>query len=78
MPSLDRELTFFRARQEELASKHHGKYALIHEEHIEGLYDSELAAYTAAKKKYSAGTFLIRRCLRPEEESTQVFHSRVV
>ena len=74
---LESQLNYFRKHQKELARKHHGKYALIHGEQVDGVFDSELEAYSTAKKKYTAGTFLIRKCLEPKDETTQVFHSRV-
>jgi len=76
--SLDTQLSFFRKHQKELAAEHHGEFALIHNETLVGFHNSELDAYNAAKKsKCAAGTFLIRQCVAPEEETTQVFHSRV-
>ena len=77
MQVLDRQIAYFQQHQTELAEEHHGEFVLIHDESIEGFYESELDAYTAAKRRYDAGTFLIRQCLRPEEETTQTFHSRI-
>ena len=74
---LANQLNYFRKHQEKLARNHHGKYVLIHGEEVDGVFDSELEAYFTAKKKYTAGTFLIRKCLKPKEETIQVFHSRV-
>ncbi len=74
---LENQLSYFRNHQEELVCGHRGKYVLIHNEKAEGFFDSELQAYSEAKKKYTPGTFLIRKCLMLEEETTQVFHSRV-
>ena len=77
MPALETQLAYFKQHQAELAKNHHGEFVLIHDKSIDGLYASELEAYTEAKKKYKVGTFLIRQCLLPEEETSQVFHSRV-
>ena len=77
MPALDTQLAYFKKHQIELAKQHHGKFVLIHDESIVDFYQSELVAYTAAKRDYDAGTFLIRQCLMPEEETTRAFHSRV-
>jgi hypothetical protein len=75
--ALETQIAFFRKHQDELAKKHHGKFVLIHDESIDGVYDSELEAYTVAKQAYAPGTFLIRECLLPDEEMVQVFHSSV-
>ena len=74
--NLETQLNYFRNHQEELVRDHHGKYVLIHDEQVVGFIDSELQAYSEAKKNYTPGSFLIRRCLKPEEETTHVFHSR--
>ena len=78
MPAvLDTQIAYFKKRQMELAEAHHGDFVLIHDESIAGFYQSELDAYTVAKRVYDDGTFLIRQCLKPEEETTKTFHSRV-
>lgn len=75
--SLEKPLEYFRKHQEEFARKHHGEFVVIYGEEVEGFYKSELEAYTAAIKKHPGGSFLLRPCLRPEEEGVAVFHSRV-
>ena len=77
MQPLDTQLAYFKKNQVELSEKHHDKFVLIHGESVVGFYETELGAYTAAKRNYDGGTFLIRRCLKPEEEAVHVFHSRV-
>ncbi len=77
MQTLDTQLAYFKKHQMELAEEHYGKFVLIHDESIVSFYELELDAYAAAKRNYDGGTFLIRRCLKPEEETAQVFHSRV-
>ena len=74
---LKKQLEYYRKNQERLARENHGKYVLIHDEKIDGIFDSDIEAYSAAKKKYALGTFLIRKCLKLSEESTLTFHSRV-
>ncbi len=77
MSTLERPLAYFKEHQSQFAKEHHGKFVLIHEEFVDGFFEVELEAYTVAKKKYAAGSFLIRPCLSSEEETTQMFHSRV-
>lgn len=75
---LEKPLAYFRKHQEKFASEHHGEFVVIYEEEVEGFYKSELEVYTVAIKKHPDGSFLLRPCLRPEEEeSVAVFHSRV-
>ncbi len=74
---LEKPLAYFRKHQKKFASEHHGEFVVIYEDAVEGFYKSELEAYTVAIKKHPDGSFLLRPCLRPEEESVAVFHSRV-
>lgn len=73
---LDAQLAFFREQQTEFAAAHHRQFVLIHDNQVVGFYPSDLEAYQAAST-FAAGTFLIRECLRPEEETTPTFYSRV-
>ena len=75
---LDREFKYYLANKEELVKKHLGKYLIIKDEAVVGVYDSELAAYSYGTSKYALGTFLIQQCLPGDENYTQTFHSRVI
>ena len=75
--SLGDELSHFRDHQEELAKENPGKFVLIYNQTVEGFYDDETEAYLAGKKKFLDGTFLLRKCIRKEEETAAIFHSRV-
>ena len=74
---LDRELALFKERQLQLARDYYGKLVVIVGDAIEGYYDSELEAYTAARAKFGVRPLLIRRCVPPDEEVRHTFHSRV-
>ena len=74
---LERALSVFRENQDEFASNHHGQFVVIHENEVVGFFDDELEAYHEAKTRYGLGAFLLRQCLRPDEEDEPVFHSRV-
>ena len=77
MQVLDRQIAYFQQHQTELAEEHHGEFVLIHDESIEGFYESELDAYTAAKRRYDAGTFLIGNALDLKKRRPKRFHSRI-
>ena len=77
MEHLEREIAFFKTIQSKLAREHHGQFVVIHGESMAGFYDSELKAYMEARKKMGSQAFLIRKCVRPEEEIRHTFHSRV-
>ena len=75
--ALERPLQVFRAHQDEFAIEHHGQFVVIHGDDILGFFENELEAYQVAKSQYEMGTFLLRQCLRPDEEVNPIFHSRV-
>lgn len=75
---LEKELNYFKANQGELVKKYNSKFLVIKDQKVQGIYDSEIDAYTDAKKKFKLGTFLIQQCLPGEESYTQTLHSRAV
>ena len=74
---LEREFQYYKDHQKELVEKYNGKFLVITNNKVVGIYDTELEAYTTAKKSYKAGTFLIQHCQPGKESYTQTFHSRV-
>lgn len=74
---LQKQLDYFKSNQNELVKKYEGKFLVIKDEKVQGIYDTEIEAYADAKKKFKLGTFLIQQCLPGQESYTQTFHSRV-
>jgi len=74
---LQKQLDYFKSYQDELVKKYEGKFLVIKDQEIQGVYNTEIEAYTDAKKKFELGTFLIQQCLPGQESYTQTFHSRV-
>lgn len=75
---LQKEFQFYLANQEELLKKYKGKFIVIKDEQILGVYDSETEAYQKSREVHELGTFLIQLCLPGDEGYKKVFHSRVV
>ncbi len=75
---LQKQLEYFKAHQDELVKKYEGKFLVIKDQEVRGVYNTEIEAYTDAKKKFELGTFLIQQCLPGQESYTQTFHSRVM
>ena len=75
--NLEREFNYFRENQEELVGKYEGKFLVIKDQKVQGIYDSEIEAYTKAKEKFELGTFLIQQSLSGDKSIIQTFHSRV-
>ena len=74
---LRKQLEYFKTHQDELVKKYEGKFLVIKDQEIKGVYNTEIEAYTDAKNKFALGTFLIQQCLPGQESYTQTFHSRV-
>lgn len=74
---LKKQLDYFTSNQEELVKKYSGKFLVIEDEKVQGVYNSETEAYTDAINKFEEGTFLIQYCLSGEGVYTQSFLSRV-
>ncbi len=73
---LQKELEYFKTNQKELLQKYAGKFLVIKNQEVQGVYDTEIQSYTEAKKKFELGTFLIQHCLPGQESYSQTFHSR--
>lgn len=75
---LEKEFKYYLSSQAELVSKHLGKFLVIKDESVIGVFDSEIEAYNDSVKKFELGTFLIQECLPGKDNYTQTFHSRIV
>lgn len=78
MSILKEEFEYYLAHQEELVKQYKGKFIVIKEKKVVGVFDTELDAYTNAVKKYELGTFLIQECQEGKENYTQTFRTRVI
>lgn len=56
------ELTFYETHQEDLAYLYRGKYLLIKNERVQGVYPTSQEAYQAAWQKFGSETFLVQLC----------------
>jgi hypothetical protein len=75
---LEREFDYFLANQEELVRQYRGKFVVIKDQKVIGVYDSELEAIEETSKAHELGTFLVQPAEPGSESYTQVYHSRVV
>ena len=74
---LKQAISYFMSHQDEFARAHHGKYVVIYENKVEGFFDSALDAYSEAKSLHPSGDFLLRACIKSEEEASAILRSRV-
>ncbi|MEQ8336582.1 MAG: hypothetical protein RIA62_04520 [Cyclobacteriaceae bacterium] len=74
---LEKEFQYYLDNQEELVKKYSGKFLVIKDNSVIGVFDSEEAAFFETEKSHEPGTFLIQLCEPGEGSYTQSFHSRV-
>lgn len=74
---LRKEFNYYLAHQDELVKKYNGKFLVIKNENVIGVYDTDETALLTSQKDNELGTFLIQKCTPGKEAYTQVFHSRV-
>jgi len=78
MPSpLQKEFDYYVSHQKELVEKYNGKYVVIKDGEVAGVYDSQSAAISEGKKKFELGTFLVQKVEPGTATYTQTYHSRV-
>ena len=74
---LEKELKYYIDHQDELVKAHNGKFIVIKNGQVIGVYDTEIEAYKETQKEHELGTFLIQACSPGKDNFTQTFHSRV-
>jgi len=77
-PTLKQEYEYFLTKRASLLPKKAGKFVVIVGKEVTGTYDTAGEALRNASAKYAAGSFLIQRVFRNEEECVQKFSSMVV
>ncbi len=75
---LESEFKYYLDHQAELVTKYNGKFIVIKNESVIGVYDNNRDAYTETIKVEELGTFLIQHCLPGSESYSQTFHSQVI
>lgn len=74
---LQQEFKFYLKNQAELVKKYNGKFIVIKNCEVIGVYDSPKEAFIETSKKHKIGTFLIQECSPGPQSYTQTYHSRV-
>jgi hypothetical protein len=76
-PALKPEFDYYLSHHDEFVTKFLGRFVVIKNQAVIGVYDSDLEAVTEASKKEPLGTFLVQKVEPGRESYTQSFHSRV-
>ena len=75
--SLEQSLNYFEEHRDAFAKDHHGHFVLIHKDSVAGFFENELEGYYKGKEDFGLGEFLLKRCIREDEEVEIRFRSRV-
>mgnify|MGYP007030122032 CR=1 FL=1 len=78
MPSLTEEFKYYLKNQDEFVKKYNGKFLVIKNLEIIGVFDDEIEAIKKTSEKHELGTFLVQKCEPGDEGYSQTFHSRVI
>lgn len=74
---LEKEFNYYIANQNELVKQHNGKFIVIKDQKVIGIYDSEIEAIETTSKHHELGTFLVQKCEPGTASYSQTYHSRV-
>jgi len=77
MEQLEREFNYYLDHQKELVEMYNGKFVVIKDCEVIGIFDSELEAVKKTAEKHELGTFLVQKCEPGSESYTATYHSRV-
>ena len=66
MPSLDTELKTYEQNSDNLLGTAEGKFALIHNTQVIGIYDSKMDAISARYQQFCNFPFLVKQILKVE------------
>lgn len=78
MADLKALFQYYLDHQVEFVREYNGKYLVIKDNAIAGVYDSQEEAYYEAEHKYGLGNFIIQLCTEGDDAYTQHYTSRVV
>jgi len=76
--NLEKEFAYYLEHQDELVEKYNGKFIVIKDCNVIGVFESELEAVEKTAKQHELGSFLVQKCEPGTEAYTQTYHSRVV
>jgi hypothetical protein len=72
------EFDYFIKNQQQLAKEYPGKFIVIKNGAVIGVYQTEREAYNETVKRHKLGSFLIQQCLSESSVYTQTFHSMAI
>ena len=76
--NLKKELDYFIAHQDKLVKKYNGKFLVLKDKKVVGVYNAMRDAYWGGQGKYKLGTFAIYHCIPGPQAYSQIFFNRNV
>lgn len=77
MTNQEANFQYYMDNRDELNSKYPGKFLVIKDEQVVGVFDDQVTAFTETTREHEPGTFIVQQAL-PEAPETQIFHTRVI
>ena len=77
MKKLESEFQYYLDHQDELVKEYNGKFIVIKDSEVIGVFDDELEAIQTTAERHQLGTFLVQKCMPGSDNYTQTYHSRV-
>ncbi len=75
---LKKEYDFYKENENQFIKKYKGKFIVIKNKEVLGVYDSKIDAYVKTQEEHKVGTFLIHQCLKETEKNQVSFYSYIV
>lgn len=74
---LKENFEYYKAHQDELVKLYNGKFLIIVDQKVVGVYEDRADAYYSALEKYEAGTFTLQLCMPGDIAYSLRFYNRV-
>ncbi|MCY4450100.1 MAG: hypothetical protein OXE02_14790 [Chloroflexi bacterium] len=72
---LKRMFEFYLTNQDTIVERYDGRFVVIKDDEVIGVYDSDLEAVTETKEVHPLGTFIVQKVSEGEADYTATFHS---
>ncbi len=59
-----RQIRYYLDNQQEFLTRYAGKYLILKDNNVAGIYNTRDEAYNAALDKFTPGTFIIQHCVK--------------
>ena len=75
MTILDNEYKYYQDNKEHFLSQYEGKFIVIKNKEVIGVFDDKITAVEETRKKHELGTFIVQEVIKND---VITFHSRVL